>query len=186
MQYSRLLFRVKGRRFLSVVFARMHVSRAADASHPAGRTLFLANLPPAASADALTDALSSFGAVESVSIEAAGGEAGGGSHAHVVFAAAASLKKCLATDKALALPVGKPSRRALAWDASAMPESREALQASVSSFMRDFERAEQGREREAAARHGQLDEDGFVTVTRRRKGRNKATDGQASQCPFAA
>jgi hypothetical protein len=182
MQYSRLLFRIIGRRFLSVVFARMHASRTADALHPAGRTLFLANLPPAASADALTDALASFGEVERVSIEVAGREGAGGPHAHVVFADAASLKKCLCTDKALALPATAPARRA-APDASATNESREALQASVSSFMRNFERAEEGRERDAAARHGQLDEDGFVTVTRRRKGRNKATDGQARRRP---
>lgn len=176
MLYARLLVRIKGRRFLSVVFARMHASRAADAAHPAGRTLFLANLPPAASAHALTAALSSFGEVESVSIEVADREAGGGAHAHVVFAAASSLKKCLGTDKALALPASRPARRA---DASATNESREALQASVSSFMRDFERAEEGRERAAAAQYGQVDEDGFVTVTRRKKGRNKASDGQA-------
>ena len=45
LPYARLLFRQKDRHFATVVFARAHASRAADAERPAGRTLFLANLP---------------------------------------------------------------------------------------------------------------------------------------------
>jgi len=94
--------------------------------------------------------------------------------AHIVFSSASSLKKALGAQGALSLALRKRRR------ARQAVESREELAESVASFMRSFEKAERERQREAGARHGQIDDDGFVTVTRRRKGRNNASDGQVT------
>ncbi|EOD09415.1 hypothetical protein EMIHUDRAFT_448353 [Emiliania huxleyi CCMP1516] len=185
LPYARLLFRQKDRHFATVVFARAHASRAADAERPAGRTLFLANLPLSATGSALRSALEAFGPVDAVHMDAAGGVAASprrSQQAHVVFAAAPALRKCLKCDRAIPLSAGGGGGGASSVGGTLgdAPEDRETLGASVAAFLQQFEADEASRARAAESAHGAMDEDGFVLVTRKAKGRSVASDGTVS------
>ena len=95
--YSALRLHIRGRSFESQLFARLHVSRADDAELPQKRTLFVLNVPPRATSEALTAA---FGAAGEVVLVRLSGSAAARS-AHVVFGAPAGLKKALASKRPL-------------------------------------------------------------------------------------
>ena len=81
--YTQLRVRVKGRAFVSTLFARAHVSRADDAELPAGRTLFLLNVTPHIAPASLAAAFEArAGEVTSIRM----GEGVGAHSAHVIFA----------------------------------------------------------------------------------------------------
>ena len=190
--YTSIAVRGRGRSFCSVLYGRQHKSKAGEESLVAGRTLFLANVPHGAGADALRTAFSSLGEVTHVQLGMLGSADVGSSSvatAHVVFAHASALKKALAyraSQKPLQLAMTEPAA-----EASGV-ESREELQRSVDEFMRRFEAEESRRQEEADAEHNRMDSDGFVVVAKKRKGRSTSTDasgataGPASEAAQAA
>ena len=146
----------------------------ASAELPAGRTLFVLNVPPGVPPGALAEALAAR-AGEVTSLRLSEGE-GGARSAHVVFDQPAALKKALAIAKPLDLAVERPPRPS----SSAAAPSREELQASVGEFMQRFEADEAVRRADEDARHNQVDADGFVVVTRKRTGRGTSTDASGA------
>lgn len=169
--YTPLPARVGGRAFLTTLFARAHASRADDAELPAGRTLFVLNVPPHVTPGALVSALEQAGEVLSVRV-------GDGASAHVVFEEPAGLKKALAAKKPLDLAVTLPSTAAPA-------PSRAELEASVGAFMQQFEADEAERRAAEEARHNAMDADGFVVVSRKRTGRSTSTDASGATVSVA-
>ena len=166
--YTPLPARVGKRAFLTTLFGRAHVSKN-DAELPAGRTLFVLNVPPRVAPGALAAALEAkAGEVTSVRLSSDGSHA-----AHIVFAEPSGLKKALAANS-------KPLDLAVSADGAAAdaeePSSRAELQESVGAFMQQFEADEAARKAEEEARHNQMDSDGFVVVTRKRTGRSTSTD----------
>jgi len=171
--YTALPVHVSGRAFLSQFFARPHVSRADDTTLPAKRTLFILNVPLHVSADSLAAAFEHKGAQPTAHMS---GESADARSAHLVFDEPAALRRALARKKPLELPATAAESAASATGAR---ESRAALQERVGSFMEQFEAAEVERERAEDALHNQVDDDGFVLVTRKKTGRSTSTD-QAS------
>ena len=160
---------IAGRASLSQLFARQHVSRADDTTLPAKRTLFVLNVPLHCSADALAAAFDRKGTRPTVHLH---DEAVDHRSAHLVFDDPAALKRALAPKKPIELPSAHAERAA----ASSAPPPRETLQRRVSAFMEQFEAQERERERAADAMHNQMDDDGFVLVTRKKTGRNTSTE----------
>ena len=180
--YTQLRVRVKGRAFVSTLFARAHVSRADDAELPAGRTLFLLNVTPHIAPASLAAAFEArAGEVTSIRM----GEGVGAHSAHVIFAKPAALKKLLATTKPLDLTRESPSSSSSSGLSAALP-SREELQGSVAEFMQRFEADEAARRAAEDARHNQMDGDGFVVVTRKRTGRSTSTDASGATVGVAS
>ena len=106
--YAALPARIGSRSFYATLFARAHVSRDDDTALPAGRTLFVLNVPHSVSDDGLEEAFSSrAGKVAAVRRIA------GSSAAHVIFEQPGSLKKALAGGKPLHMPDSESSQRAL-------------------------------------------------------------------------
>jgi len=169
--------RLPGHLSTRTLFARAHASSKAESAElPAGRTLFLINVPPTATADAVQSAFEKRGRVSSVRLGTLdGGESSTTSTAHVVFAKASALKKVLSAQKPVAMAaVSERLPRAEA------PEGVEELQRSVDSFMQAFEADELRRREHEEQQHNRMDDDGFVLVTRKRTGRSVATDGQVT------
>lgn len=167
--YTIIPTHVAGRASLSQLFARQHVSRADDATLPAKRTLFVLNVPLHCSADALAAAFDRKGTRPTVHLH---DEAVDHRSAHLVFDDPAALKRALAPKKPIELPSAHAERAA----ASSAPPPRETLLRRVSAFMEHFEAQERERERAADAMHNQMDDDGFVLVTRKKTGRNTSTE----------
>eukprot|EP00965_Chrysotila_dentata_P243687 6205559-Pleurochrysis_carterae.AAC.1 len=155
-RYQRLLVRRRGSCFCTVMLMRAHTSKAGDTDHPAGRTLFLINVPAACTSDMLKTMLSTFGNVRTVTIgtlapdsaDILSGEITGSRTAHVVFKSPVALEKALASDECLAL-VGGSSDSTKTGKATSEECSREELQTSVDNFMKKFEADEARRIREA-------------------------------------
>lgn len=165
--WASLTFKVRGHSSTSVLFARLHAGK-----EGAGRTLFVTSLPPSLTAAEIQTAFEHHGAVSAVTL----GEIDGGRTstrtAHVTFAKSSGVKKALSSRKALQAESAVASAHTM--------ESREELQESVDSFLRNFEADEQRRHDLEDAQHGQMDSDGFVMVTRKRQGRQTASDGNAT------
>ena len=156
MSYTRLRARQSGTCFYSVLFAREHASRVGDSSLPAGRTLFVANVPCGTTEPKLKAAFKKLGDISSVSIGQ--GESGAEGHtAHVVFERPAALKKALATTKTLLFGAADNADSSL----RAVEEGREELQQSVDAFMRKFEQDEARRREAEESAHNQMDADGW-------------------------
>eukprot|EP00966_Prymnesium_polylepis_P173863 4022128-Prymnesium_polylepis.1 len=173
-EYSQLRVEVPGRVFHTTMFARAHASKGEDAELPAGRTLFVLNVPAAASESALRSAFALAGEVSAVKLSGVPGAAGSSSThaAHVVFAAPGGLKKALKLAEPLQLTLEAPSAKG----AEQKLESREQMQRSVDAYMRKFDADEKRREAEDEARHNQMDADGFVVVSSRKRGRSTTTE----------
>ena len=166
--FRTLLLRRRGCCFYSVLFARAHAGKS---EYPAGKTLFVVNVPHAASEGSLSAAFGHLGQVASVSFgclppERAGelsSAPSGARTAHIVFEQAGSLKKALSTRRPLQLV----EQHAAPSAADAAP-SREELQRSVDSFMRKFEEQEARRLKEEERAHNQMDADGCFAIPRAR------------------
>lgn len=168
--YTALPVHVPGRIFGSQLFVRPHVSRTNEAELPPKRTLFVLNLPPSATADMLADAFKQ-GTERPEVFMREQGQGSGQRSAHLVFPQPSALKRALAAKKPLEFPPAtpvpiKPPRA----------PKREDLRKQVASVMEQFEAAEREQQREQDAMHNQMDDDGFVLVTRKRTGRNTSTE----------
>lgn len=172
--WTSLPLKVKGHTSTSVLFARPHAAKAGSDELPAGKTLFVASVPAAATADALQAAFETHGAVSTVALGAIEGGRSSTRTAHVAFANASGVKRALAAEKLLSMALPARAGR------SAGRESRGELQESVDSLMRSFEGGEERRRQEEDEKHNQMDSDGFVLVTRKRTGRSTANDGNAT------
>ncbi|KAL1520407.1 hypothetical protein AB1Y20_021993 [Prymnesium parvum] len=169
--YAPIYLHAPGRAFHACLLARAHVSKPGDSEWPAGRTLFLLNVPAAASAPRLHSAFSAaVGEVGRLALCEVGEAHAPVRAAHVAFAAPESLKKALRLRRALELPEEETRK-----GGAARRESREQMQRTVDAFMRKFDAAQARREAEEAARHNTMDADGFVVVSRKR-GRSTATE----------
>ena len=188
--YSALPARVGGRAFHATLFARAHVSRDSDAELPAGRTLFVLNVPCNATSESLAEAFSArAGEVTAVHLGGStSASAAAAQSAHVVFKQAASMKKALGGGKELDIAVAEDAASAAsaAHPNSGPPPSRAALQEAVGAFMERFEAEEAQRLAEEEARHNAMDADGFVVVSRKRTGRGNATDAQGATVGVAS
>ena len=156
------------------LYVKEHRDQASEAS---GRTLFVCNLGADAGADDVRAAFAPFGNVESVRLGRHRGAGSSGSRfAHVIFTAAKSLQRALAAvqldaDDGEAHGCGSRQQglsRLLHEYAAARP-ARETLQLGAEAYMRAFE-ASEAREQAARERLSQPDDDGFVMVTRKKKG----------------
>lgn len=181
--YTALPVRVGARAFHTTIFARAHVSKQDDVGRlPAGRTLFVLNVPADVSADGLAEGFSARtgGNAPAVHLSDGGGSSDARS-AHVVFEQAATLKKALNASKPLEVAHAENAQAGKSGASSAVGRAsapkRSALQSSVASFMEQFEAEEAARIAEEDARHNAMDADGFVVVSRKRTGRGNATDG---------
>lgn len=162
MSYKTILFQRKGSNFLRPTLARVQPN--------ADHTLFLPDPPHGCDATQLADALRACAAVSEA--RDATEPTSGSRVAYLTFASADDARRVLASDRTFNLPRISSCKQAAAAD-----ESVDELQASVSDFMLRFEKSESERLQHADEQHNQMDEDGFIMVTRKRKGRQTATEG---------
>ena len=101
--YAALPARIGSRSFYAMLFARAHVSRDDDTALPAGRTLFVLNVPHNVSDDGLEEAFSHARAGKVVAVR----RIAGSSAAHVIFEQHGSLKKAPSGGKPLHIPVSE-------------------------------------------------------------------------------
>ena len=163
------------------LYVKEHRDHASEASR---RTLFVCNLEAGAGADDVRTAFAHFGNIELVTLGRHHGNGSSGSRfAHIIFKSAKSLQGALSAKELSHAHSARDANdlhdhscnsrqqglsRLLGEHTAARP-ARETLQLGAEAYMRAFE-ASEAREQAARERLSQPDDDGFVMVTRKKKG----------------
>ncbi|XP_015587378.1 ribosomal RNA-processing protein 7 homolog A [Cephus cinctus] len=160
------------------LFLKEHSVRKQDPELPKGHTLFLLNVPPYATADSLKHAFTeACGAVRTVTFTTSPGKPKTGfKAAYIVFQRESSLDKALALPKTHCLtlqteshsvcPTGL-SKWCKEYNSSIFDEK--LLKKEIEEYMNNYDKQVAERLEREKAQEGEQDEDGWVTVSGRKK-----------------
>ena len=138
-----------------------------NSSHPAGRTLFVCNIPPALEANHVKHLFLDFGAVEEVYLEGEGFKKG-----HLVFTRGSSVQKALYQAKDVVRVAEAESRPLVTGLAAFARDYGDSVITDVDGLMSRIEAsvaeidAQKNKVVADAEALGEADEDGWVTVSR--------------------